>query len=89
MTDYIIQGGLVIAVLTFVYGYVGGTRKDVETTMTELKRHCSEREHATVRKEECHSAMNNMSDKFHDLQEHIDKRLDDIKDLIKRNGHKI
>lgn len=85
--ENIVGGTLVLGALAFVYNYVGGTKKEVTGTLDELKKHCSEREHSTVRKEECHTAMNNMSDKFKDLQTHIDKRLDDIKELIKRNGN--
>ena len=37
-----------------------------------------------VSREECHKAMDFLSQRFIDLKEHIDTRIDDLRDLINK-----
>jgi hypothetical protein len=89
LMEYLIQGGLIFAILSFVYV----TRKEMAETMGELKAHCKDREHITVRKEECYRAMNDVGFRMADLKDDIKTLRDDINskmdmaiDLIKKNG---
>jgi hypothetical protein len=39
-----------------------------------------------VKKPECHEAMKSIDKQYEALKEHIDTRIDDLKDYIKKNG---
>ena len=41
-----------------------------------------------VSREVCHQAQEGVKQRIDDFQKHMDNRLDDVKDLIKKNGNK-